>query len=48
MEHSLYRRVGVSDVGAFLTQLPFKENAFLERIVRVPSVPAETGGAGQM
>jgi len=26
--------VGLSDVGAFLTQLPFKENAVLERIVR--------------
>jgi hypothetical protein len=33
--------VGLSDVGAFLTQLPFKENAVQERIVR--AVPAGTG-----
>jgi hypothetical protein len=35
--------VGFSDVGAFLTQLPFKENAVLERIVRGISVPVGTG-----
>jgi hypothetical protein len=37
--------VGLSDVGAFLTQLPFKENAVQERIVRAISVPAGTGAA---
>jgi hypothetical protein len=37
--------VGLSDVGAFLTQLPFKENAVQERIVRAVSVPAGTGAA---
>jgi hypothetical protein len=37
--------VGLSDIGAFLTQLPFKENAVQERIVRAVSVPAGTGGA---
>ncbi|CAN7405308.1 hypothetical protein LJR098_003748 [Rhizobium sp. LjRoot98] len=38
----------MSDVGAFLTQLPFKENAVLERIVREMSVPAGTNGLAQL